>query len=89
MDIKNQNIYINMNLFNLLFFDISLGDFAKQTRIHLLILSLHLINYLVHEVINLIIILFVENRECMCSNKTLGQNIKKNLAIKYDQKNIH
>lgn len=59
-----------MNLFELL----SFGDFAKQTRIHLPILVLHLIKYLVHEVINLIVILFVENWECMCSNKTLGYN---------------
>ena len=69
-----------MNLSKLL----SFGDFAKQTRIHLPILVLHLIKYLVHEVINLIAIPFTENQELICSNKTLGYN--KILAINYMNK---
>lgn len=79
---ESKIIYINMTLFKLLSFDISLRDFDKQTRIHLPIQVLHLIKYLVHEVINLIVIPFVENR--LCSNETLGYN--KILAINYPNK---
>lgn len=67
-----------MNLFKLLYsFKFSLGDFAKQTRIQLPIVILHLIKNLVREVVDLILIPFVENWECVCSHKTLGHNIKK------------
>lgn len=69
-------IYIWINLVMLMSFHIPLGgDFVQHTSIQLLILILYLFKEVVEEIVNLIFISFIENWECVCSNKTFGQNI--------------
>lgn len=59
----------------LLSFELSLGDSAEHTSIQLPVMILELIEDLVDEAVDFILIPFVENRERMRSNKTLGQNM--------------
>jgi len=68
---SNPIIYIRINLIMLLYFEFSF----EHTSIQLSIVILYLTKDLEHKVVNFILVPFIENWKCMCSNNTFRQNI--------------
>lgn len=67
-----------LNLFQFLFLELSFRDLAENTGIQLLVVIAKLIEDLVYKVVNLIIILLIQNWQCVSSNRALERERKIN-----------